>query len=127
MPFMEAVQRVKQVLTERGIPFSEEPSSITVKAKVPSGFDVSMHAGEETTVVFEGWHDHFSDPEEAVQCFLAGLSQNCRIRVTERGGKPHRWVLERLIDDQWVPYSFTGLLFFQFWRASRTKYLQNGI
>ena len=124
---MGALQRVKQVLTERGIPFSEEPSSITVKAKVPSGFDVSMHEGEETTVVFEGWHDHFSDPEEAVRCFLAGLSQNCRIRVTERGGKPHNWVLERLRDDQWVPYSSTGLLFFQFWRAPKTKYLQNGI
>jgi hypothetical protein len=124
---MGALQRLKQVLTEDGIPFSEEPSSVTVQAKAPSGFDVSMHEGEETTVFFEGWHAHFSDPEEAVRCFIAGLSQQCRIRVTERGGEPYKWVLERLIDDQWVPYGTTCLLFFQFWRAPKVRYLQNGI
>jgi hypothetical protein len=127
MPFMGALQRLKQVLAERNVPFVEEPNSITVKAKAPSGFDVSLHEGEETSVFFEGWHDHFADPEEAVRCFLAGLSPQCRIRVTERGGKPHNWVLERRKDDQWLPYGTTGLLFFQFWRAPKVKYLQNGI
>jgi len=127
MPLMGPVQLLKQALTDRAIPFLEEPSSITVKAKSPSGFDVSLHEGEETAVYFEGWHDHFGVPEEAVQCFLFGLSSKCRIRVTERGGKAHSWVLETLREDQWVAYSTTGLLFFQFWRAPKVRYLQNGI
>lgn len=124
---MGALQKLKLTLAERGIAFVEAPSSITVKTKGQTGFDASLHEGEETTVVFEGWHDHFADPEEAVRCFLAGISSQCRIRVTERGGKPHSWVLERRRDDQWVPYSTTGHLFFQFWRAPKVKYLQNGI
>jgi hypothetical protein len=127
---MGAAQKLKQVLAERGISFVEESSSITVKAKGPTGFDVSLQDGEdgeETAVFFEGWHAHFSDPEEAVRCFLAGLSPQCRIRVTGRGGEPHYWVLERQRDNQWVPYGAVGLLFFQFWRAPKIKYLQNGI
>ena len=124
---MGALQRLKQVLAERGIAYAEDPSGITVKAATPTGFDVSMHEGEEISVFFEGWHDHFADPEEAVRCFLAGLSPQCRIRVTERGGKPHKWVLERQSDNQWHPYGSTGLLFFQFWRAPTVRYLQNGI
>ena len=123
---MVAIEKLKQILTEHGVPFTEGPSSITVKASAPSGFDVSMHEGEETTVYFEAWHEHFTDPEEAVRCFMAGLSPNCRIRVTERGEKPHSWVLERSRGDQWVSHSATALVFFRFWRTPKVKSYRMG-
>ena len=49
---MQALQKLKLALAERGVSFVEEPSSITVKAKSAIGFDVSLHEGEETAVFF---------------------------------------------------------------------------
>lgn len=123
---MSAIQQLKQDLCEKGIRFEEYDTSLAVKAQRVDGFDIVVTEGHgETTVFYEGWHEHFTSEEEAVKCFLFGLTSKCRIRVTERGGKPHKWTLEAQEDGKWVSYGSTGLLFFPFWRRPITKYLQN--
>lgn len=124
---MGATEALKRLLRERGIPFVEDGRGLTVEARDPSGFDVSIEeGGGEIMVYFEGWHEHFTSEEEAVKCVLFGLSPDCRIRVTERGGTPHKWVLESRQDGAWVPVGTTALIFFPFWRSATTKYLRNG-
>lgn len=124
---MGTLEQLKRILAERGVPFVEDSFGLTVKAATPSGFDVTLQeGGDETTVYFAGWHDHFTEADAALRCFMAGLSPDCRIRVTERGGRPQKWVLERRQGDQWVRSGTTVLLFFQFWRPGKVRYLQNG-
>jgi hypothetical protein len=51
-----------------------------------TGFEVRLDAGAiEYTVSYSGWHDHFKDPDEALNCFGFGLSDKCRLN----------WVLGR--------------------------------
>jgi len=124
---VEAIHQLKTRLTEfPSITYSIVANTVTVKSTDPNGFEVSLVEGEkETSVYYEGWHEHFSSSDEAVKCFLFGLSVRCRIRVSRRGGKAHSWTLEALENDNWVPYGTTGLLFFPFWRERDVIYLQN--
>ncbi len=51
-------------------------------------FDTVIGESDDPYIVsFEGWHEHFDDAEEALNCFAYGLSSKCRLRVHERGGK----------------------------------------
>lgn len=123
---MGAISQLKDALALNSIPFVEEGAMITVKARTNDGFDVSMiEEADETIVFYEGWHEHFSSPEEAIKCFMFGLTSSCRICVTQRGRKAHKWTLEAFEDGAWVSYGTTGLLLFPFWKPSTTKYLQN--
>lgn len=101
-------------------------NSISVKPE--NGFTVwATENGGSCTVGFEGWHDEFTDPEEALSCFAWGLSKECRLEVTTRGGKPHKWVAQSLENGQWINSSTTGLIFFPFWRRAKIIHKQNAV
>lgn len=104
--------------------YAEPAGMIVVPASAPNGFDVSI--SEDLRVGYDGWHEHFGTPDEAIECFALGLSNRCRLRVTYRGDSACKWTLELLEDGCWVEGSTTGLLFFPFWRAPRVEYRQNG-
>ena len=108
----------------------EENLSITVKAESNDGFDVSFVEDEsEYTVYFEGWHEHFekTDSEGALNCFAFGLSDSCRIKEYSRKGKAYKWILESNENGEWLSYSTTGLLSFNFFRKPEVRYLQNKV
>src|SRR5262249_14251262 len=46
------------------------------------------------TVYFNGWHENFSDPSEALDCFVFGLSDECRLKEHRRGNVAYRWTVE---------------------------------
>jgi len=105
---------------------------VTVHPVSKDGFTVRFDTviGESDNpyiVSFEGWHEHFDDAEEALNCFAYGLSSHCRLRVHERGGKAYKWTLETNEDGTWVPYSSTGWFIFPFWRPLKIRCLQNDI
>jgi hypothetical protein len=103
-----------------------EINSISVEPE--NGFTVWVTENDSSwTVGFEGWHEEFSDPEEALNCFAWGLSNDCRLEVTYRGGKPHKWVAQNLDNGQWVNSSTTGLIFFPFWRRAKIIYKKNAV
>lgn len=107
----------------------EDDGWFTVCARGPDGFDVSLQDnGEELTVYFSGWHRHFDRTavEEALACFLFGLSDRCRIKVFSRGGRDYKWVLESRGSDGWTEDStIRGLFCAPFWRRSEVRHLQN--
>lgn len=94
----------------------------------PTGFCVSIHSnGDGYIVGFEGWDEHFKSPEEAMNCFAWGLSNECRLKVTSRGGKPHKWTAQQYVQDAWIDVSTTGLIFFKFWCKEEIIYMQNTV
>ena len=106
----------------------EDADSIRVRPIDESGFEVSLyHKPTVYTVTFEGWHEDFSSPEEALECFAFGLSDECRLKVTMRGHVAQRWTLEPRKGESWIEESTTGLIFFPFWRRSRIIYKRNNL
>ncbi len=97
--------------------------SIVVPAKKPNGFAVSIN--DDLIVSFDGWHEHFFTPEEALKCFEFGFSTKCRLKVTSRCRFAYKWTLEALNGQEWIEDSTTGLIFFPFWCKKRIVYLQN--
>jgi len=91
-----------------------------------NGFKVRLDAGDtEYTVSYSGWHDHFEDPDEALNCFGFGLSDNCRLKVYLHGDSEYKWKVEYLKNRKWHKDSETGVLFFKFWQKKKIVYLQN--
>ena len=122
-PLAEIRTRLKKYPQAR---FEERSRSITVVPTESSGFPVSLEVtGGEYVVFFAGWHEHFSSPQEALNCFGFGLSESCRLKVHKRGDFAHRWTVESQQNGTWVEDSTTGLLFFPFWRREAVVYLQN--
>jgi hypothetical protein len=94
--------------------------SIIYRPNNPDGFMIMLktNAQGRYTVSYEGWHEEFEKEEEALRCFLFGLSKTCRLRVYTRGKKAHKWAIEWFINNNWHVDSMTGLLFFPFWRRN---------
>jgi hypothetical protein len=87
---------------------------------------VSLYASPPSyTVHFEGWHEDFESPEQALNCFAFAFSGECRLAITYRGRFPVKWVLEYLREGCWYPESEVGLLLVPFWRPARVEYRQN--
>lgn len=106
--------------------YEHTATSITVAPESPDGFPVTLDVEGSTYVVaFGGWHGHFDSESEALNCFGSGLCDQCRLRVTSRGGTEYRWSVQQLIDGAWCDSSQTGLLFFPFWRRRSERILQN--
>lgn len=120
---MGVLDKVRDGLRARGLRYTEEEGTITVPAGSPGGFAVWIT--ESLVVGFEGWHEHFDTEDAALSCLALGLSDQCRMKVTSRGGVAYRWRVERLEDGAWGPVSMTGSLFYPFWRARRVEYRRN--
>ncbi|MFP5492872.1 MAG: hypothetical protein ACLGG0_15320, partial [Bacteriovoracia bacterium] len=73
----------------------------------------------------DGWHESFEEADEALSCFLFGLSEDCRLKITSRGNSRHKWEVQFLKSENWETDSETGLLLFPFWKKARVSYLQN--
>jgi hypothetical protein len=126
MPAIEAIRQKLQRHPE--LRYDAAPGSITIPPATPDGFPVSLHEqGDRYTVYFAGWHEEFSSEAEALDCFVFGLSEQCRLRVLSRGSFDYRWTVEHCRDGAWHADSQTGLFLFPFWRRRRERYLQNHV
>lgn len=124
---MDPIVEIKKRLTPDQISRAEvTDTGITIESRDKSGFPVSIEAYDKEIVVFyDGWHEHFSDVQEAVNCFLLGLTPQCRLRVTEYGSNPYKWTMEWMSDREWEGDSTTGLVFVPFWRRKSISYKCN--
>lgn len=101
-------------------------TSIAARMKSGVGFTAWMIIGDgRYTVGFDGWHEHFASEEDALKCFAAGISGECRLVTYLRGGTPYRWTVEYRDGDKWRRDRTTGLLWFPFWRRREVNVLQN--
>ena len=126
---MKPIAELKEHLKSHPeIRYTETEHSIEIPAIDENGFDiVLLDEGFRCTVYFDGWHDHFDAPDEAVSCVGFGLSDRCRLNVTMRGDFPQKWTVEYVEGGQWVEDSTTSLIFFPFWRPKTVVCLQNNV
>ena len=124
---MNVLDRVRESLRTKhpDLRYTDAHGAITVHAPAPGGFDVAITA--DLVVAYDGWHEHFDSPEQALECFAFGFSDQCRLKVSYRGKFAYQWTLEALEDGRWVEDGTTGLVFFPFWRPRRIEYRQNGL
>lgn len=119
---MDPVARAADVLTKAGVSFAREGASLRVPPEAPDGFEVWIGPGDAWQVAYEGWHADFQDPEQALACFLTGLTEGVRLRVTLRGGKAHAWTVE---SRDGARIGTVGRIAFAFWRRPETRTLSN--
>lgn len=127
---MGGIERITERLRRQpGLAYRVTGRTITVDPPTDAGFAVSLTEGAGKCVVgFDGWHQHFTSEDEALDCFAFGLSDRCRLRVQYYCGSiPYRWTVEERTADGWQPDSTTGRLFFPFWRRARIEYRQNAV
>ena len=100
----------------------------TISVSPEGGFKVwAVDQGDEYTVGFDGWHEHFDDMNDAIHCFAWGLSTKCRLKVVSKGGEPCRWTAQVLINGEWLDESTVGSVLTKFWKSSEESYLHNTI
>lgn len=101
---------------------------IAVACDNTESFEVYMfRSGSEFTVGFDGWHEHFSSEEDALNCFAFGLSEECHLKVVTRGTMDCRWTLQFFEEGSWQDDTETGLIFVPFWKKAKTEYRRNTI
>ena len=126
---MDVIATVEAKLSRYSdVHYTVDARSISVAPLDASGFTVWLSVnGDRWTVGFDGWHEDFSNEDQALSCFAFGLSDSCRFAVTYRGDTETKWVLEsrEREDGPWVPDSETGLLFVPFWRSARVVHRRN--
>lgn len=126
---MELIEKMHRGLSRR---YPEERfeagnSWIRYLPSTDDGFEVAFEISKEDYVVmFDGWHDRFDEEEEAIDWFVLGLSEDCRLKITAKGNQPFRWVVEARIDDEsFAPACIMGTVPLFFWRRSTVEYRQN--
>ena len=129
---MNPITEIKNRLDTKhpDLEYEVEENTICVKPKNGNGFEVWFSDdGHEYTVGYEGWHQHFqtSELEEALDCFAFGFSDECRLKVVQRGSKTYKWQMQSLNNGKWVTFSTTGLIFSPFWRKAKISYLSNNL
>ena len=126
---MNIFQEIRDKLNDyQGFEIEESTNKLIVIQLSESSFKVSMYTDDDRyTVYYEGWHTQFKDEDEAIKCFLFGLSSDCRLKVTYAGEVAVRWADEALDRTEWVTHDETGSFFYPFWRRKSVRYLSNNI
>ena len=124
---MDVIKEVKaRLATYPGVEYKATVDSISVQPQDDDGFSVSLHVRRsEFTVSFDGWHESFRSADEALNCFVFGLSDACRLEMELRGRTATKWALQSRQQGRLVTDSEVGLLLVPFWRRKRIVHRQN--
>ncbi|MFB2681013.1 hypothetical protein [Shewanella mangrovisoli] len=124
---MDCINQIKEKL-KKYPDLRWELDGSTISVSPENGFTVWLVESEQgCTVGYNGWHEEFSDKNEALNCFAFGLSEQCRLKVFLKGKTEYKWVMEALEDGIWVSHSTTGIFFYPYWRKTKISYLQNHV
>ncbi|MHC4747820.1 MAG: hypothetical protein ACYS18_10995 [Planctomycetota bacterium] len=129
---MTAVEKLKQRLKDfPQVEYEESADQIRVSPKDKNGFEVIFNcdADGNSFVFFNGWHEDFScdQIDDAIGCFLWGLTDTVRLKVKSRGAFEYHWTIQRFEKGKFRSLGFVGLLWFPFWRKKTVRYLQNDL
>jgi hypothetical protein len=126
---LTAIERIHAKFEHRvDVQIDVGATSVAVSRADGRGFPVELCEVRGAYVVsYRGWHEHFDEEREALECFAFGLSSHCRLVTTYRGRWPVKWTVECREDDGWRMGSTTGLLLVPFWLPKRLEYESNAL
>ncbi|MDH3659639.1 MAG: hypothetical protein OEU92_06350 [Alphaproteobacteria bacterium] len=125
---MDLIERMHQGLSKRypEAHFDAGDGWIRYRPSSDSGFEVGFCiSGSDYIINFDSWHDHFEDEESALDWFVFGLSNDCRLKIVSKGGRPFRWIVESHHQGDWQFEREMVVLPLLFWRRASTAYRQN--
>ena len=127
MTCMHAIEKIIEFLKQYPfVPCESREGAIRVLASSENGFEVALLVSPRfCTVCYALWHTEFSDEEEAVNCFLNGLSNAVRLKVASRGKVDYRWTIQFRDGDQWIGGRAVAIFRYPFWKKKQVRYLQN--
>ena len=102
-------------------------NSIIIKGNDDNDLAVSLtsNGNENYSVAFDIWHEEFDNEIDVLNCFAFGLSKDCRLKTTKKGGKPIKWTVQSDENGNWIDRSTTWLINLTFWKKSEVFYFQN--
>jgi hypothetical protein len=123
-----ALERLMSKLREAGVGFVVEDDCVLVPKPKNAGFAVRFEETEDGFVVhYDGWREAFSCEMRAVDCFVFGLSDRCRLKVFRRGSEAYRWTVQYFADGQWLEGSTLGTCAAELWQERSVEYKQNAV
>ena len=127
---MCSIEKLKQRLKAYPqLKYEETSDEIRVSSGNEKGFEVGLMCGVENGyyVYYGGWHEQFSkdEAEDAIGCFLWGLTDKVPLKVKLRGSFQYHWTVQRFEKGKWRSWGWVGLFWFPFWRKKKVTYLQN--
>ena len=127
---MRTIEKIRNLLATQypDRSFVERKNCIEVAPTHELGFTVLFNdCSTEWIVACEGWHEHFTNEDEAFACFAVAISDQCRLKVSSRGEKAHKWTMEVQDGAEWIATSTTGFVFYPFWKQQRIEYRSNAL
>jgi hypothetical protein len=134
---MDIIECAEAVIRQfPGLSYKIDGKTLTVDPADDRGFSVSLEIDEpaaEFLVGFDGWvwHTEVEEEEVALCCFLWGLTDQCRLKITARGGKDYRYKVEFNENGEWR--SAGGMILYfgpaikNLWRKKSVAYRRNSI
>jgi len=126
---MKTTEKIKKLIDRiPDLNFEESKNYFSILPSDKKGFKVWMSIKDKyMTVGYDGWHEEFDIENDAIRCFIYGLTNKCRLKVFKRGKVVYKWIMQAFEDDQWLDFSSTIILFVPFWRKKEIIFLQNNI
>jgi hypothetical protein len=120
----------KELRNHPELKVDDRPRPLTVFPNDDAGFLVKFVERKRIYIVlFDRWGQGFVKNQEgvtaAVNLFMFGLSNSCRMKTYRKGGVDYRWDIEYRNDDRWLKGLSSTLLIYPFWKEDQTRYRQN--
>ncbi len=111
------------------VSYDLEDNFILIKDNRKSGFPVTLKVekGDSFIVTYALWHEKFNKQEEALDCFVFGLTNQCRLKLTKKGNRIVKYTVQNKEDKKWLDDSTTGFIDIAFWKETKVEYLQNNL
>ena len=121
------LDRLEETLrTVPGASWRRTDAGIIVDPVAPDGFEVGISCVDgEYMVWFDGWHELFASPDEALRAVTKGLGPEYRLQITYRGGTPTTWTVQERVGDAWQDDGVTRVMWLAFWKPKRYVHKQN--
>jgi hypothetical protein len=126
---MTVIEEIKAKLSKYpDIRYEEENDYIVVVPSTAEGFEIGLTVVDaEYKVNFEGWYERFDQEAEALDYFVWGLTNACRLKEYRCGGVAYRWTLETKDKSEWKRVGTVSLFFYPFWKEKEIRYRQNNL
>ena len=126
-PAFNPIARIRAMLREYPqAQYEATATRVTVHPVDETGFTVEFVADAVGFAVHcDRWRERFTLFGDAFDLFAVALTEDARLAVWQRGGRPYKWILQCREGRLWRTIGAVRRPFFFFWRRREVTYLRN--